>query len=286
MTDAPLWTDGVLAGPFRRPHNNSSHEEGTIHDDATARRLGFRGGTIAGSIHMEQFPPLLTEAFGEDWYRTGGLSLYFRNPSVDFEPVRAFLRPTGEGRAEVWMDSEAGVRILDGTASVGTPDPDSLVRRKLRELRPAADIRMLASVQVGRSVEGVPTRIPQADINRRLAVLTEADPRFTDPAILGRTTAPLSATVHALRAVEPELFGMSEGEFVGLFGAIELLFHDGPVFADTPYLARGRVVALAETPKTEMLWYEATLTDPATGRDVVSTLHMSRLLKATSPLWS
>ncbi|HYE50998.1 MAG TPA: hypothetical protein VEB20_15490 [Azospirillaceae bacterium] len=286
MTETPVRPDGVLAGPFRRPHNNSSHEEGTIHDDATAQRLGFRGGTIAGSIHMEQFPPLLVAAFGGDWYRTGGLSLYFRNPSVDFEPVRAFLRPTAGDRAEVWMESEAGVRILDGTASCGSPDPDSLVRRKLRELRPAADIRMLASVRPGRSVDGVPTRIPQADIDRRLAVLTEPDPRFTDASILGRTTAPLSATVHALRAVEPGLVGTTEGEFVGLFGAIELLFHDGPVFADTEYLARGRVVALAETPKTEMLWYEAVLADPATGRDVVSTLHMSRLLKATSPLWS
>ena len=286
MTEDLTWTDGVLAGPFRRPHNNSAHEAGTIHDDATAQRLGFRGGTIAGSIHMEQFPPLLVEAFGGDWYRTGGLSLYFRNPSIDFEPVRAFLRRTGEGRAEVWMESEAGVRILDGTASAGTPDPDSLVRRKLRELRPAADIRMLAQVGIGRSVEGVPTRIPQGDIDRRLSVLTEADPRFSDPKILGRTTAPLSATVHALRAVEPGLVPTTDGQFVGLFGAIELLFQDGPVFADTDYLARGRVVALAETPKTEMLWYEATLTDPATGRDVVSTLHMSRLLKATSPLWS
>ena len=49
-----------------------------IHDDATAQKLGFRGGTIAGSIHMDQFPPVLVEAFGPAWFETGSLSLAFR----------------------------------------------------------------------------------------------------------------------------------------------------------------------------------------------------------------
>ena len=47
-----------------------------IHDDATAQNLGFRGGTIAGSIHLDQFPPVLMAAFsggdtGVDW---GGMT--------------------------------------------------------------------------------------------------------------------------------------------------------------------------------------------------------------------
>ena len=49
----------VIAGPIRRPRNPSAHVQGSIHDDATATALGFRGGTVAGSIHMDQFPPLL-----------------------------------------------------------------------------------------------------------------------------------------------------------------------------------------------------------------------------------
>lgn len=285
----PVWRGDVLVGAWRRPGNNSAHEEGTIHDDATARTLGFRGGTIAGSIHMEQFPPLLSAAFGRDWYRTGSLSLWFRNPSIDREPVRCFLRRASAVTADVWMDNADGVRILDGTASVGAPDPDALVSRRLRALRPPGDIRMLAAVRVGSTVDGLTTRIPQGDIDARLPILTEPEPTFEDAAILGRTTAPLSAIVHALRVVEPFLApvqGAPDGAFVGMFGAITLQFLDGPVFAETDYRARGRIVAVADTPKTEMVWYEATLTDPATGRDVVSTLHMSRLLKSSSPLWT
>ena len=61
---------------------------------------------------------------------------------------------------------------------------------------------------------------------------------------------------------------------------------NGPLFAETDYLARGRVLAISDTPKTEFFWYETTLTDPAEGTDVASMLMMLRFMKASSPLWS
>ena len=66
MTTTPTHTsveiverDGVLVGPLREPRNLAANVAGSIHDDSQAQKLGFRGGTVAGSIHMEQFPPLL-----------------------------------------------------------------------------------------------------------------------------------------------------------------------------------------------------------------------------------
>ena len=40
---------GVLAGPVRRPDNIAKAAKGSIHDDATAQQLGFRGGTVAAN---------------------------------------------------------------------------------------------------------------------------------------------------------------------------------------------------------------------------------------------
>ena len=82
---------GVITGPVRRPRNLSAHAVGSIHDDATATALGFRGGTVAGSIHMDQFPPLLLAAFGNRWFETGSLSLYFRHATTGGEPMRVLL---------------------------------------------------------------------------------------------------------------------------------------------------------------------------------------------------
>src|SRR5580700_3440024 len=114
---------GVLTGPVRTPRNLSAHATGSIHDDATATALGFRGGTVAGSIHMDQFPPLLLAAFGPRWFETGSLSLYFRHATTDGEPVRALLgRPTaddGDAQVQAWATTTDDVLVADGTATVG-----------------------------------------------------------------------------------------------------------------------------------------------------------------------
>src|SRR5690606_38042129 len=83
---------GKLVGPYRPARNMAAGAgEGSIHDDKTAKGLGFRGGTVAGSVHMEQFPPILMRAFGERWFETGGLACYFRNATVDGESVRPIV---------------------------------------------------------------------------------------------------------------------------------------------------------------------------------------------------
>ena len=53
-----------------------------------------------------------------------------------------------------------------------------------------------------------------------------------------------------------------------------------------PLLADGQVLALSESPKTEVAWYESTLKDPADGRVVARLIMMTRLLKGSSPLWT
>ena len=98
MTNAAEFTeqDGAWTGPYRAPVNASADAAGSIHDDATAQRLGFRGGTVAGSIHMDQFPPILMHAFGARWFETGGLSTYFLHATTGGEPVRPFAAPPSE----------------------------------------------------------------------------------------------------------------------------------------------------------------------------------------------
>ncbi len=65
----------ILESELRAARNWSADTKGSIHDDATAAKLGFRGGTVAGSIHMDQFPPLLLRAFGTRFFHDGALSL-------------------------------------------------------------------------------------------------------------------------------------------------------------------------------------------------------------------
>src|SRR4051794_41822187 len=78
LAETAVWTS-----EFRTPRNSAAEVKGSIHDDNTAQKLGFRGGTVAGSVHMDQFVPRLVEVYGERWFETGGLSLYFTPATLD-----------------------------------------------------------------------------------------------------------------------------------------------------------------------------------------------------------
>lgn len=275
-------------GPWRRPRNTSAHEKGGIHDDATAQDLGFAGGTVAGSIHMEQFPPFLLAQLGEAWFERGTISLYFRSATTDGEPVRCVgRRPVADGelgRMAIGLVDEADMVVMDGTASLGAPDPRSALRERLADVRPATDVRVLADVRPDEWCEPIPVQIPEAGIDRQLAVITEPLDCFGRPGDATRVP-PLSTLIHALRRVEAEI-APTRGDFVGLFGAIELAWLAGQPVTGEDYLLTGRAVAVSESPKTEVFWMEAVLSDASTGAERVRMLKMDRIMKASSPLWA
>lgn len=65
--------------------------------------------------------------------------------------------------------------------------------------------------------------------------------------------------------------------FVGLYGAIEIEFINGPVFSETEYVAGGEPIGLTDSPKTEVLWREMLLkkgTEP-----IARMIKMDRLMK-------
>jgi hypothetical protein len=109
----------AINGPLWAARNWSSDAgAGSIHDDDTASELGFRGGTVAGSIHMNQFPPVLIKVFGNEWFERGNLSLDFKNATVDTEEVQVFVDTREENnQVRVWMERNDGMLVCEGTAN-------------------------------------------------------------------------------------------------------------------------------------------------------------------------
>jgi hypothetical protein len=275
-----------LVGPFRSPRNISrSAGAGSIHDDATASRLGFKGGTVGGSIHMDQFAPLLLSLFGDAFLERGNLSLFFLQPTVDLEPVRASATRAPDARqARVRMENEAGDEIAVGTASCGEPDTDTEVRRRLAKFRPADDLRILADLGVGDEIRDVPWRVEDPG-ERILGVITEPLPAYLGEGRWSGRVVPMSHTVHSIIGMQRRLVG-APLDATALYGALEVQYVNGPLVVEQDLVARARVVALTESPKTENMWWECTYADAASGDDVVSILQYLRFMKASSPLWN
>ncbi len=279
--------ESEVVGPFRRPRNISRGAgEGSIHDDSTAARLGFKGGTVGGSIHMDQFAPILMSLFGEtEFFEHGNLSLFFLQPTVDEEAVRCLAQhEPGDRQAQLSMENEGGDQIAVGTASCGEVDTDTEVRHRLAKLRPTTELRILDGLSAGDEVTGVTWRVTSPG-ERILGVITEPLGAYRGDGPWDGEVVPMSHTIHSIIGLQRELAGRSI-EATGLYGALEIQYQGGPLLAERDYLARAKVVALTESPKTENMWWTVTYSDPATGSDVVTVLQYLRFMKASSPLWA
>jgi hypothetical protein len=165
-------------GPFRTPRNMAAEVKGSIHDDSTAQKLGFRGGTVAGSVHMDQFVPRLVEVYGETWFETGGLSLYFTQATVDREEVRAVV-DTGPERSRLTMFNHDDAQILVGTAS-GGPDAEAELAGRMagQAAVEAGRLRILADVKVGDEARDIPVRLEPETLENHLEIITETVPAY------------------------------------------------------------------------------------------------------------
>ena len=268
-----------IVGPFRVLVNSAAQSRGSIHDDATASKLGFRGGTVAGSLHMDQFVPLALELYGDDFWKNGNLSFYFRKATVDREKVRA-LAKAGAPHARLWMEDEAGNLIADATASCRGTDSDTAVQRLMesQDKSEPTGLRILSKAKVGDEVTGLDVSVSRAALDRRLETITERLGVYEgETAIL-----PPSMAVALYRGSAQEKLYRTDGPAVGLFGAIELQAMGGILRADTTYKVRAKILALSESPKTENVWYRSWAADPETGQDVHSMLMYLRYMKGSS----
>ncbi len=277
--------DGILEGPLRRSINRAINVKGSIHDDETAQKLGMRGGTVAGSVHMDLFGPLFLSVFGERWWERGTLSLYFINATVDREPVRAFLKlpeqRSDDCQVDVWIEREDGMRVAEGSASVGNPaEPTALLRRPLDRFN-SGDLRIIKHIQPGDAIAPVDAVFTTDALTQHLQYTTEPLDLYRNSK-WGGAVVPISSYVSLLYGQAASPLRSSVKNVVGLFGAIEIRNINGPLLVDQHYTTGGTVVAVGQSPKTEYYWYE-TWADDANGVRIAEHRMLTRFMKASSP---
>ena len=291
----------IIRGRTVRPTNADYNDPGGIHDDATAHELGFRGGTIAASAHLDTFVPVLLDVFGEEWFRSGSLSMYFRHATTDGEPTHALIElhdgaggeqgasnetvvPLRDTQIRAVLEMSNGTVVGEGTTSIGLPnEPTALEARDLRHDPSAA--RILREVTLGEVLGPFPAAVD----GERLAQgckhrITEVLDWYLGPSPFGGPIAPPSALIDLFSNVAGEALLPRMGQAVGMWGAMEVRHHYGPLFVDRLYDITISVTSVGDSPKTETLWYNAEAHDGETL--VASARILSRFVKASSALYS
>jgi hypothetical protein len=268
-------TSDAIAGPWRRPHQMlhaqvyDSHA--SIHDDATAQKLGFQGGTIEGPTHFSQFAPLCVSLWGDAWFETGCISAHYRNPSFEGEEVQAVMAKPAAGARQcaIQMVKRDGTEVLRGTASVGDDKLATALDQRLTELKPLADPVILRDIKLGMKTARQTVRM-DVDQNMgelypfsladKLKVITEPSPYYAQAGNpWGRQIIPIEmlSVLFQYRAKEDRL--PVRGPAVGLFADQEIRLLRGPLFAGEDYQTEREVVALSGSRRTESLWVRTTV---------------------------
>lgn len=273
-------TADSLAGPWRRPHQmlhaQTYDSHASIHDDATAQKLGFQGGTIEGPTHFSQFAPLCERLWGEAWFETGCISAHYRNPVFEGEEVQAILaKPEpGQSRTAIQMVKRDGTEVLRGSASVGDDKIATALDQRLTELKPLADPVILRDVKVGMKTARQTVRMGfdqymgdlyPFSLADKLKVITEPSPWYRiapDNASdnpWGRPIIPMEmlSVLFQYRAKEDSM--PVRGPAVGLFADQEIRLMRGPLFVGEDYQTEREVVALSGSRRTESLWVRTTV---------------------------
>jgi len=276
--------EGHMYGGWRRAVNAALHSEGSIHEDAMAQKLGMRGGAVVGIVHLNLFPPLFLKTFGQCWFERGSLSIFYTYALLDGEQVRGVMALPPEGatdvQVEAWAESPDGHTVGKGTASMGEPGEVSYLQSLELESAEPEELRILAGLKAGDELPSRDVLVTQETVDNALGTITDTLDWYKGDSPWGGAIVPPSVMYGALQVAPAET-----PEAVGFFGATELRNINGPMKVGVPYRASGKLVCVGASPKTEFYWFDSCLEEKDSGKRVAEMRHMTRLMKASSPLY-
>jgi hypothetical protein len=292
--DTPI----TMTGPSRRPAqllgDQTYDGHVSVHDDATAAKLGLRGAPIEGPTHFSQFDPFGIALFGQRWFESGCLSVHFQNMVVEGEEARATAELTQAGVAIGAVKAD-GTPVLAGTMSIGPDHATTELYARLAALRDPGELFIIDRVEVGaRQDDEIPSVIdfesPNGDLypfslQRKLDTITEPHSWYQRGANTpwGRPVLPFEMLSVLTNKNGPRWPVRTPS--LGLFLDLEVKMLAGPVSPDVPYLIRREVIARGQSRRVESYWTRSVVVDLENGQQVCAvTLHQG-VFKDSYPLY-
>lgn len=284
-----------ITGPLRSPRNllldQTYGDHASIHDPATAQRLGVAGAAVEGPTHFSQYDPLAAVTWGERWFSEGCLSAHFETICLEGERTRARAAFAGN-RAQIHTTKEDGTRVLSGTATLGDA-PTALDERRAR-IRPLERPVIFEGWEPGRTGArpehvrmGFDTHMGDLypfTLDRKLETITEPSPWYTgadNP--WGRPIVPMEMISVLAMSTWAESGLVKAEPTVGLFLDLQIRLLGSPVFVDAPYVLEREVLALGQTRRTETAWVRTTVNCETTGAAVAEVLLHQGVFKESYP---
>jgi acyl dehydratase len=217
--------------------NTATESTNRIHDDATARDYGFKGGLVPGSVVYEHVCHPLVEAYGTDWLGNGWIRLRLLNPVYDGEVITIQTAAAPEG-PEIELRAVNEMGLLCAQARAGFTGPgaervscDSYLEAPLPERAPPASEEAFRNLEVMGTVDA---RLDPEAARAYLAEIGEHMPIYEREGLIPPGHH-LSSANHLLSA------NLRLGPWIHASSEVR---HLSPARQGEPLRMRGRVAAL------------------------------------------
>jgi hypothetical protein len=293
MNSQAFPTELTITGPVREPKQMLADQEydghASVHDEATADKLGLAGAPIEGPTHFSQFDPIGVRLWGEKWFEQGCISSHFENMVIEGETVQPFATMSQVNTARIGATKGDGSSVLSGTLTLGPDHGETELDKRLAGLKDPGELHIVDQLIVGQRSD--PQRVTMSadehnghlypfSLNDKLKVITEPSPWYsTSDTPWGRAIIPTemaSVLAHKVGGV-----GNVRGPAVGLFIDLEVRMVDGPLFVDHEYEVVHEIVGVGQSRRVESWWTRTYISDPVTGGLIATVLLHQGVFKAS-----
>jgi acyl dehydratase len=260
--------------------NTAAHEAGSMHDDAYAARMGYRGGLVPGVTLLAYLTPALIDAFGEAWPGRGRLRARFLRPAYDGDALtmRAAVEHGGNDVALACrIEGADGAACVEAEASCPPIDePTAPWRTSIPSAGPATvspdgALPELApeNLSAGQELSPLTYRVPLANAISWAAEAGDASAWYRDASPFG---GPIVHPAYFAR----DAIALLRHNFTykATAHAETDLVYFGPGRPDCDYTAYGNVVHVYERNGNSYVLLN-TLTVDQDGREIVRNRHTS-----------
>jgi len=282
----------MLVGPMRAPKQMLAGQEydghTSVHDEATADKLGLKGAPIEGPTHFSQFDPLGVELWGQEWFERGCISSHFENMVIEGEQVQVSVTRTGDRAARGTAVKATGESVLTASLTLGDEPTELGQRLAAMQAKDPGSLYIVDRLQVGWKSDPEPTSMGFEESNGNLypfsladkcRLITEPSPWYVpgEPSPWGRAVVPTE-----MLSVLTEKGGLHlpvRGPSVGLFIDLEVKRH-APVFVGEAYTVTHELVCVGQSKRVESYWTRSELRSGA-GALVATVLLHQGVFKAS-----
>jgi len=220
----------------------------SIHDDAMAQKLGFKGGAIEGPTHFSQFVRSVLPRGASAGSRQGVCPRTIATSCYEGDKVRAFLtKPlSGATQTTLWMQREDGHEVLRGTASAARIIRSPQLEQRLTNCSAERPV-ILRDVKVGTRGKRIPVRMEMHQHMGALYPFSLADKlkvisgavrlvlgRGGESVAMAEADHP-SKMISVLAVMRRRWIAADSRPVVGLFADQEIRLLHGPLYVGDPY---------------------------------------------------